>query len=110
METRKTNKDATKKVTISFKEYFKEEYEFLNQQHNRSLFICELIRAYMNGEDMGGVKYSIVKQKPAKEELNNNEVKIEHEQEKEEKIEQEVEQVENIKKEKKKKKISGVVG
>ena len=74
METKKTNKDATKKVTISFKEYFKEEYEFLNKQHNRSLFICELIRAYMNGEDMGGVKYSIVKQNPVKEELNNKNI------------------------------------
>ena len=101
------NKKVTKKVTISFKDYFEEEYEFLNQQHNRSLFICELIRAYMDGEDLSNVRCSTVKQKPVKEETNKNE----EEQKTEQGTEQETEKEETEKegKPKKSRKISGVV-
>lgn len=51
---------ANKTTTINFKEYFSEEYEFLMSQHNRSLFICELIREYMNGGEIQNVRSSQV--------------------------------------------------
>ena len=88
---------ATNKVTISFKDYFQEEYEFLNQQHNRSLFICELIREYMNGGNINSVKCSTMKPKFVEEKVEE-EVPLTSKNNENEEI-----------KEKKKKKIGGIV-
>lgn len=87
---------ATKSVTISFKDYFSEEYDFLAQQHNKSLFICELIREYMNGGNIQNVKSSDVSKitSPSSQEI-------------EETIE-EIEELE-VKKERVKKNIKGIV-
>lgn len=38
-------------VGVSFKPYYQKEYDFLNEQDNKSRFICELIKQYMKNNE-----------------------------------------------------------